>query len=61
MLYLCLGKINPSLASPIQINKNFAKTESYCLMNKFTPENVGELLNKIKNAEFRNTKMFEVY
>jgi hypothetical protein len=34
-----------------QMNKNFAKTESYCLMNKFTPENVGELLNKIKNAE----------
>jgi len=34
-----------------QINKNFVKTESYCLMNKFTPENVGELLNKIKNAE----------
>ena len=33
------------------INNNFAKTESYCLMNKFTPENVGDLFNKIKNAE----------
>ena len=34
-----------------QMKKNFAKTESYCLMNKFTLENVGELFNKIKNAE----------
>ena len=34
-----------------QINMNFAKTESYCLMNKFTPENVGELLNEIKMLE----------
>ena len=34
-----------------QIKQNFGKTESYCLMNKFTPENVGELLNRIKNAE----------
>ena len=33
------------------MNKNFAKTESCCLMNKFTPENVGGLLNRIKNAE----------
>ena len=29
-----------------QINKNFAKTESYCLMNKFTPENLRELFNR---------------
>ena len=34
-----------------QIYKIFVKTESYCLMNKFTQENVGELFNKIKNAE----------
>ena len=33
------------------MNKNFAKTESYCLMNKFTPVNVGELSNRIKNVE----------
>ena len=34
-----------------QINTNFDKTEEYCLMNKFTPENVGELFNKTKNPE----------
>ena len=33
------------------MNNNFAKTESYCMMNKFTPENVGELLYKIKKTE----------
>ena len=33
------------------MNIIFAQTESYCLMNKFTHENVVELFNKIKNAE----------
>ena len=33
------------------MNINFAKTESYCLMNKFTHETVVELFTKIKNAE----------
>ena len=33
------------------MNIIFAKTESYCLMNEFTPGNVGELLNKSRNAE----------
>ena len=33
------------------MNINFAKTESYCLMNKFTHENVVELFKKIKKAE----------
>ena len=33
------------------MNKTFAKTESYCLMNKFTHGTVVELFNKIKNAE----------
>ena len=46
-----------------QINTTFAKTESYCLMNKFTLENVGELVNTIKKCWniFRNTKMSEIY
>ena len=30
---------------------NFAKAEQYCLINKFTHENVGEFLDKIKDAE----------
>ena len=33
------------------MNTNFDKTESYCCLNKFTPEKFRDLFNKIRTAE----------